>query len=168
MMYRSSSILPAGCAVLGILLALAAALPSPAGAQTPPPPPQLNVFDSRLDALLVKLQTFQSDYASLHNGRYYQALLSHSAVPADGLETNVDRLSFRPTDQAEDLSLLFALTALPDHAPFAFRVDVYAGPNGAGYMVIAQSRIAGQLWERTLNAGPEPWREQGWIKSVIA
>src|SRR3989304_780581 len=114
MMYRSSSILPAGCAVLGILLALAAALPSPAGAQTPTPPPQLTGFDSRLDPLL------------------------------------------------------FALTALPDHAPFAFRVDVYAGPNGAGYMVIAQSRIAGQLWERTINAGPETWREQGWIKSVIA
>jgi len=47
---------------------------------------------------------------------------------------------------------------LPAAMVTSVRVDVYDGPHGSGYVIIARAGA----FERRVNVGPELWREQDW------
>ena len=111
------------------------------------------------------IQDRQAAYYAAH-GCYWQGFITHSAIPADGVDVAPDRLLLHPTDQREtwvDVGL-----ELPN-IPFAIKVDVYKGPNiteefptGEGYSATVYVRYQGTLYSRTAQHGPEIWRVEEW------
>lgn len=165
-------------------LALAVLLgePSPVAVHAGPPvqativpivtlPPDEKTIRAAVDLALaehlLKLQTFEASYKGDGRANYFQTLISHSTIPADGQATPPDKLAAGPTDQAEKLTDFWTDAQLAPALPYAFRTDVYDGPEGAGYVLSAQVMIAGELWEQSVNVGPERWRESAWQVVVI-
>lgn len=132
----------------------------PRGDSTRPAPLVRTDIDQALTPHLQKLLDFQSAYSA--RGVYYQTLESHTTPPADGQLVAPDRLDARPTDQAEKLEVFWGEAKLAPELPYSFRVDVYDGPEGHGYVVTASAILAGELWQRSVNTGPETWRELAW------
>lgn len=136
-----------------------------------PLPP--SVVRATIDTLLVdhlaKLLAFEADYASTgkRGGQYYQTLVSHSVVPADGAALAPDKLAAGPTDQTEKLTDFWADAKLSAQIPYAFWTDVYDGPEGRGYVLTVQVQLGAERWERSVNAGPERWRDQPWHALVV-
>lgn len=134
----------------------------PAQATAVPQPESIRRdVDTALNAHLAKLLAFEADYVRSH-GRFFQALPSHTAPPADGARVSPDQLSAGPSDQAEKADYLWQQLKLDAALPYSSRVDVYDGPRGAGYVLIVSATLGGQLWERSVNTGPETYREQPW------
>lgn len=129
---------------------------SPSGAQT------RAAIDAAVALHWTKIANWMNTYAAGHGGRFFQGLRSHTAVPANGLSAAPDRLSARPTDQAETLAALWGGAELPGLVPFALTVNVYDGPAGRGWEAVIEMVDNGQLWRRVVNSGPETWREQPW------
>lgn len=156
-------------AFLVFLLFLAFALrPGPASyAQTDKPDPLLAQLEADFLAYWPKLAQFQADFASLHGGKYYQALDSHATPPADGKLETPDKLQTGPTDQAEKADLLWAVAELPSKLAYSVRIDTYDGPQGRGYVVTLTADVGGRLWVRHFNTGPEGWRDQPWAEVLI-
>lgn len=100
----------------------------------------------------------QESYFVAH-GRYFQGLWTHGSFPADGAETAPDGIAARPTDQAEGWP---DLISLPDVLPCALRIDTYHGPQGYGWSARLRVRVAGVVYERIGQVGPETWRVQDW------
>jgi hypothetical protein len=123
--------------------------------------------DAALSEHLAKLQSFESDYKADGKRNYFQTLISHSQVPADGQTLPPDKLAAGPTDQAGQLSDFWSDAQLAAQLPYAFRTDVYDGPEGAGYVLTVQVKIGGELWEKSTNVGPERWRDSDWHALVV-
>jgi hypothetical protein len=43
-------------------------------------------------------------------------------------------------------------------------VNVYLGPGGMGYEVVATHEVDGQTWQRVRQYGPETWRAYDWVQ----
>lgn len=127
-------------------------------------PPALVYYDAQIDVLWPRLQTFQDQYRTV-NGIYYQSLESNSTVPE--VPTLPDGLNDAPSDQPESLALFWQdFAELPSELAWAFRIDTYSGPDGDGYTLTATTVIDGQVWERSLNYGPDTWRDADWYLVV--
>lgn len=137
---------------------LAAATPGPLAAA------RLATIDALIALHWVKVQSWQATYAAGHRGQHFQALRSHSVLPADGQALAVDRLSTKPTDQAETLSALWSGALLPASLPFAITLNTYDGPAGRGWEAVVELVLDGQTWQRVINSGPEAYRESGWAR----
>ena len=128
-------------------------------------PPTLAYYDAQINVLLPRLIGFQEGY---HNatGKHYQALKSHSQAPTVPIEP--DRMSGKPTDQAEDLAYFWDNEAhLPKKLDWAFAINTYSGPDGDGYvLVVTAALIRDETWTRSVNVGPEEWRSTEWIQVV--
>jgi hypothetical protein len=143
------------------LLAFSATNPMQASAaQTVQYPAELQYYDAQIDLMLPRLEAFQSQYYTV-NGRYYQALESHTAAP--DVPTLPDGIHNAPTDQPEDLALFWETFAeLPDVLAWSFRIDTYSGPEGDGYVLTAETVVNDQTWKRSINYGPDAWRGSDW------
>lgn len=130
-------------------------------ADKPSPESVKAVIDVDLGDLLSKLTGFEVDYFKT-NGRFYQALDSHTTPPADGALDSPDKLSAGPTDQTEKAAYLWQQLTLDAALPYSVRVDVYEGPGGWGYAVTVSATLNGEVWARTVNTGPEAYRESAW------
>lgn len=42
-----------------------------------------------------------------------------------------------------------------EYAPVLLRVDIYEGPTGHGFIVTAEVRIDGLVWQNQMHEGPE-------------
>lgn len=115
-------------------------------------------IDSRLASRFPEITAAQAAYFDVH-GRYAQGLETHSQAPADGTEAAPDRVSASPSDQAASWS---DLGSLPASMLSRLRMDAYEAPEGHGYVVVSEVRIAGTLWRKAVNVGPEPWRAHDW------
>lgn len=125
-------------------------------------PAELQYYDAQIDILLPRLDAFQSQYYAV-NGRYYQALQSHTAAP--DVPTVPDGIEEHPTDQPEDLALFWeSFAELPEVLAWSFRIDTYASPDGDGYVLTVETVIDGETWTRSVNHGPESedWRGADW------
>jgi hypothetical protein len=140
-------------------LATATPLPQPA-------PIVRTTIDTLVVDHLAKLQAFEAAYQLNHRG-YFQSLASHSVVPADGAALAPDKLASGPTDQAETLTAFWSDAQLVAEIPYSFRTDVYDGPDGQGYVLSVQVQLGGELWERSVNVGPETYRETPWHVVVV-
>lgn len=138
------------------------AFPRAAAAAAPPTPALLQQFDLTIAALTPQLIAWQTSYALAHRGGYFQGLRSHSAIPADGAAASPDRLTSKPTDQADTLTSFWEGAGLPAKTPFALSVNVYDGPQGRGFEVVYLAVVGGQTYSRIVNVGPETQRETPW------
>lgn len=84
----------------------------------------------------------------------------------------VDLDATKSVGQAPDLrrrigidSWYSARLDLPTELMADLRVDVYQGPDGPGFVVMAETIHNGIVWRRAVNVGPESWRESDWIAS---
>ena len=132
------------------------------------PPVLLQQFDTLIALYSPGLLAWQTTYSASRGGRYFQGLQSHSVIPADGTATPPDRLTTRPTDQPDTLTSFWEGAGLPAQTPYAITVNVYDGPDGRGFEVVYSAVIAGQLYNRTQNVGPERYREQAWTAAPPA
>lgn len=123
----------------------------------------LAAVDDRLAQHWSIVTTAQDLYFADH-GCYAQGLRASSIVPKNGGEVMPDRLTEHPSDQAIswlDLAQMYDLE-IPTPMMSALTVDVYESPAGHGYVVHAEHRIDGVLWRRSINIGPETWRNADW------
>lgn len=138
------------------------------GPRTPTPtsPPSGAQSRAAIDAAVLqhwtKINNWMNNYAAGRGGRFFQGLRSHSTVPAGGQLVAPDRLSAKPTDQAESLADLWSGAQLPGLVPFALTVNAYDGPEGRGWEAVIEMVDSGQLWRRVVHSGPETWRELAW------
>ncbi len=148
-----------------ILLALGLIwLPTGARAQISIEPRSLTEIDREQETWDRDVMTFEADYYR-SRGRYYQMLWSHTDTPDTTLltaRTAPDNLVTRPTDQTETAVDLWTATRLPLDTPYRFRVDVYEGPRGHGYVITLQTEVNRQIWQKSINYGPETYRNTDW------
>jgi hypothetical protein len=120
--------------------------------------------DARVTERLGTITSRQTTYLGT-NGRYWQGLATHAAVPAHRLNAEGDAVSDRytskPTDQAETWQAVFPEWAAERFAA-SLTSDVYDGPQGKGYTLTASVRHEGVTYRRAWNTGPEAWRAHGW------
>lgn len=142
-------------------LAVLAFLPVTAhAAQVDQYPAELEYYDAQIDVMLPRLEAFQAQYYGV-NGRYYQALESHTTAP--DVPTVPDGIYDSPTDQPEDLALFWdSFAALPDVLAWSFRIGAYNGPDGDGFVLTVTTVVDGVTWQRTINQGPDTWRDADW------
>lgn len=114
--------------------------------------------NARLAMQLSRIHDAQAAHFAEH-GRYWQGLPTHSAVP-DG-ETDVeadawDRKAEGETKTWRDIG------GTPPAMRFCRRIDAYNGPGGKGYVIVLCFKRGEALWERSINVGPEDWRDRPW------
>lgn len=134
---------------------------TPEGKATPAPEVVKLEVDQALSEHLAKLLDFQTQFFKTY-GRFYQALDSHSEPPADGKLVPPDLLDTKPTNETEKSADLWQQLTLDPALPYSSRVDVYQGPEGWGYVLTVSATLNKETWERSINTGPERYREQGW------
>lgn len=108
------------------------------------------------------IATAQATYFAAH-GRYWQGLVTHSVIPADGASVAANQLLLKPSYEAQGW---FVLGVAVLNKPYALEIHQYHGPGYFGFMAILYVTIAGNLWVRMKDSGPEPYRTQGWTQQV--
>ena len=131
---------------------------------TPEPKTVRDGIDVKLDSVIANIIAFQAGEAS-KSGKFYQVLWTHSQAPADGALVLPDLLYSFPTDQiGKSAQAQWDAAKLPASFDARIRVDVYDGPQGKGFVVVVQSQLNGATWQRSINYGPETYRDQGWME----
>jgi hypothetical protein len=146
-----------------VMLMLAVSIMPASAAQTPNYPSELSYIDAQINVMLPMLSQFQSVYYSV-NGRYYQALDSHSSPPI--VPVVPDGITASPTDQEESLVYLWNFASLPDTLAWSFSVSTYSGPDGDGYVLRVETVVNGETWTRAVNYGPDTWRGNDWYQVI--
>lgn len=155
--------------VLVFMALLAFALPAQSGVIAAPiatkePKTVRDEVDTKIDAVIANIIAFQAGEAS-KSGKFYQVLWSHSQPPADGALVSPDLLYSFPTDQiGKSAQAQWDAAKLPASLDARYRVDVYDGPQGKGFVVIVQSQLNGATWQKSINYGPEAYRNQPWTE----
>ena len=148
-----------------VLALLLAATVIPAAADKPVIPGQLNYIDAQIDVFVPRLMQYQLDYRQIR-GKYFQSLISHDTPPE---EVTAPDQTKTPTDQTDtDLNDLWTKTTLNAKINWAFKIDVYDGPSGQGYVLTVVANIKGDTWTRSINYGPaeENWRTVDWYQVI--
>jgi hypothetical protein len=101
----------------------------------------------------------QLEYYNL-SGNFCQMFWSHEILPAVEKGEYPNGWYKHPTDQDWSWDDLAAIRYEP--LPFAIKVDVYDGPNGAGFVACYRTIINGVPWERCRNYGAESSRAHPW------
>lgn len=137
--------------------------PAPIPTLPPAPPDGLDpIIAQRADTDLLTSRLavglVQSSYQAAH-GAYWQAAPTHSDPPRIG-----QNLPPNPLARVSDNPAWYDMGIdLPSDMPVSVRVDVYDGPHGSGYVIIgALCDDGGTIWERSVNVGPELWRDHNW------
>ncbi len=120
--------------------------------------------DVKINGVIANIIAFQAGEAG-KSGKFYQVLWSHSQPPADGNLTAPDSIDSFPTDQpGKSARAQWGAAILPASLEARMRVDVYDGPQGKGFVIVVQSQLNGATWQRSINYGPETYRDQGWTE----
>lgn len=128
----------------------------------PTPSEIRDTADAWLAARWPTILNRQATYASNHNGRYWQGLITHTTIPVDAIDALADQLNNHPTDQ--NVSWNQAIPGLPVNWPIAIVMDVYDGPDGTGFCGTVYVYITqlSRLFSRSQNVGSETWRTRPW------
>lgn len=113
-----------------------------------------NRLNAKMEMVATKQEQFKAGY-----GIYFQLLPTHSVIPANGEELILDRTNRKPHYQNVSGA---DMGGLPEQALSSTKIDTYQGPSGQGYTITSSVMIAEELWERTINFGPEIWRNADW------
>jgi hypothetical protein len=147
--------------MLGLVIALVSAFAAPIHVQADEDlPGQLSYINADLDVFIPLLEDYQDSYY-VTNDQYFQSLVSHNTPPSG--VTAPDNLDSHPEDQDETLADLWEYASLPDEIAWSFRIDIYSGTGGDGYVLIVETMIDGDTWHREINFGPESYRNMDWF-----
>jgi hypothetical protein len=124
--------------ILALLLALLATT-STAQAQGP----DFTEANAQLYDFSNNLVLAQQSYRDVHDE--YSQILPSNTCPSD--------------QNCLDISGLLTDTLVINVA-----INVYQGPGGAGYEIVAEYEVDGQTWQRVRQYGPETWREHDWVQ----
>ena len=131
--------------------------------------PSLNQVKGRVTnwletAVWPLILTRQETYISTHSG-YWQGLRTHLVEPdhqAGGYaDTEATEEAVKPHDVDQtwlDILPEISIGALPA----VFKIDVYDGPSGKGFVGTVYMRYNGTLYSRSQNHGPETFRTDSW------
>ena len=107
----------------------------------------------------------QNTYASNHGGKFWQGLITFSALPAHTAvvvaDTSADRLTLHPTDQTESWHDFVPAWDSETFAAAA-RVDVYDGPSGKGWCLTVWVKYEGTVYSRKKCFGPDVSGDYAW------
>lgn len=120
-----------------------------------------NKINTFIQGIRTVLQTRQNAYKAA-KGRFWQGISTHDKNnPPDG-DTDVSpNKSRKPTDQTEDWTDIAA--GFPANWPANLEVNTYSGPQGDGFVVVITVKGTGnEIWERSVNFGPETHWERDW------
>lgn len=123
-------------------------------------------FDAEIQDMTVEIQNLQITFFA-DKGRYFQGIATPDTVGRIEENRKTFSKTKKPTDQNED----WADFGLPNKNLRAqWRVDVYDGPQGIGYVIITRIRYPnGKVFLRRLNVGPEEHKNtDNWIEEVSA
>ena len=123
-----------------------------------------DAIDAGIAAAWPEIQARQDAFFAEH-GRYFQGLCTHTdaSVPEDGQPAPADQLDTHPDYQSETwIDVGYDST----NPRAAMTIDQYVGPDGPGYVSSFCVIIAGELWFRSINVGPEAYRELPWRVSL--
>lgn len=120
-------------------------------------------IDSVFSSVLASATEKQAGFFT-GKGRYFQGLKTPAVTPADMLALPTDSI-LKPAGQPE--SWANAGIALPVLSEISFRIDVYDGPKGRGYVLHGEIQLAGKLYRKSACFGPESWQEQDWHDVTI-
>jgi hypothetical protein len=128
---------------------------------------QKNKCDAWIASRMPYFEAKQEAWIVSH-GSYFQGLITHSTIPADEVETSPNKLSSRPTDQAETWED-FLLTAPPINFPtsmsMALEFRVYTSVRGNGWDCIATFDYWGLRYQKFWSVGPEP-KDVDWTEVI--
>lgn len=108
-------------------------------------------IDRRFELQKLYIQSVQSGYFESRS-RYFQGLSTHSAIPADGQELAPDLGLEKPIDQAETW---LDVGQLPAQMLSQMEINVYHSQQGHGYFVVLRFQYGNDIWEKSINFGPE-------------
>lgn len=123
----------------------------------------LTTVDNSISLRWTNIQNYQSSYL-IANNRYYQALWSHTTTPS--ALTLANNLTSHPSYQAETAQALFTAANISTTLPMRIRIDWYDGPSGKGYVLTIEVVACGVTKMRSINVGPEPYRDRAWTEVV--
>lgn len=116
--------------------------------------------DAKLATLWTAVQNKEAAYFAANN-RYWQGLLTHSVIPAEGAEVLPNIGTASPSYQNDPYPSALRNVALP----FALEIHQYVCPDGTkGYQAFIYVYVLGDLWTRSAQVGPETFRGYGWTK----
>jgi len=120
------------------------------------------MIDARLNAQLNRIRSAQAAHKDEH-GRYWQGLPTHAEPPRDGSDVDPDRWN----DKAPGHSLSWRdIGGVSNRMMSQMWIDIYNGPQGKGYVVTLRFRHGLDEWTRSINTGPETFKEQPWTKVI--
>ncbi len=110
-------------------------------------------IDGELALLWDIILTRQLAHYSMY-GKWFQGMITHGTIPADGNVAFPDNWGSSPTDQNTNWQD-FLDTRLPATLPMAITIDVYTGPLGSGFTACVWAYANGDLYRRCKAIGPE-------------
>jgi hypothetical protein len=118
--------------------------------------------DTALSNLWGSITARQDTYFANHGSqRYWQGLITHGSIPADGVTATPTVGSTVPSYEVS--ADAWPAGILSQSLPMALEIHQYVRPDGvAGYVGIVRVVIAGNLWMRAQDSGSEPYRTFGW------
>ncbi len=91
--------------------------------------------------------------------KYWQGIQFHDTIVTDK-EERAAEITRKPVEQEEDWETM--KFDFPKTFPCTLQVDIYDGPSGKGWALTGRVRINKIIYRRTMNYGPEEWREFPW------
>jgi len=120
-----------------------------------------DAIDTAVADLITAINAAQVTYLAA-NGKYWQGLLSHSVIPADGNSVAADQLTQQPSDQSEDWNDFLGEDA-PGTLPAAIYVHTYKKPTGVqGYRIQKLFIYDDEFYSSTVDSGGAPEEEVEW------
>lgn len=118
-------------------------------------------IDAAVASLIADINAAQATYLAA-NGVYWQGLVSHTVIPADGGSVAADNLTSSPTDQ-EDTWEDFLGEDAPGSLPAAIYVHTYQKPSGVkGYRIQKLFIYEDEFYSSTVDSGNAPEEEVEW------
>jgi len=121
----------------------------------------MTAIDQEINDIQLQLEIVQSDRLA-SNAPLLQLPPTH-AMPVD-----LDAKDGMAPDLRKRIGIdswYSARLEIPAKMLAAYRVDVYDGPDGPGFVILAETIHSGTIWRREINVGAESWREIDWIAS---
>lgn len=123
-------------------------------------PPELLQISAALSDRFLEIVDAQNAFREVH-GRFAQLAPTHSHVPEE--LTSPDNADARiPSEPVCWLDL----GSLPDEMRSCLTIEIYEGPLGHGFVVIARALAEGKVWRMAVNVGPELWRSHNWKEEL--
>lgn len=121
-------------------------------------------IDTAVATLLSNIDSAQATYFATY-GTYWQGLISHDTIPADGSSVSADNLDAVPSDQNVTWDTFMGVNK-PGNIPAAVYCHVYRKPDGSqGYRKQVLFIYEANFYSRQTDSGNDPSSVVAWSSS---